>query len=350
MSEKTNDTVPVGDALLGRTINVAGQPTDGGEPLASLRRLPIDRPASAGYQAPDSQMLTTGIKVIDLYAPIVRGGAIPMIAVPGVGMIVNSTELIHNIATQQGGCTVIADLGNQIFSTKDLLPELRSGGVDRYTAIIEGHIDDPPDVQRQTALMGLTLAEYFAEQGRETLLFLDEHLVTAETIGRLRQRRHGAQAAVTLFVWHVRKPETFDPGEILRQSLLEPDGQLVFSLALAKQKIWPAVDPLASGSRLLSEQRVGAEHVRVAGAARELLAGYSGLAGDAIGDDPLLQGRARKALLFQSQPFVVAETFTGMPGVYVSPEETVRGFGEIVAGKHDSADEAAFRFTGTLGA
>ncbi len=144
-------------------------------------------------------------------------------------------------------------------------------------------------------------------------------------------------------------PETIDLGEIVRKSLLKADGQLVFSLALAKQSIWPAVDPLASGSRLLAEQRVSAEHVRVASATRELLASHSILAGDKIGDDPLLQGRAGKALLFQSQPFVVAETFTGVPGVHVPLEETLRGFGEIVAGKHDTTDEAAFRFTGAIG-
>jgi F-type H+/Na+-transporting ATPase subunit beta len=197
--------------------------------------------------------------------------------------------------------------------------------------------------------MSLTLAEYFCEQGRETLLFLDENLVTTETVERLRQRQHGAQAALTLFVWHIRTPETLDPGSILSQSLLEPDGQLVFSPALAKQSIWPAVDPLASGSRLLSEQHLSAEHIRVARAARELLVGYSGLADGSAGNDPVLQARARKALLFQSQPFVVAEPFTGVPGEYVAVEETLRGYGEIVAGLHDNLPDEVFRFTGTLG-
>ena len=349
MNKQTNGTVPVGDALLGRAINVAGEPIDGGEPLADLRRLPIDRPASAGHPAPDSQMLTTGIKVIDLHAPIVRGGTIPMIAVPGTGMIVNSTELIHSIAAHQGGCAVIADLDDQVFSSRELMAELRSGGIDRHTALLMGQQDETPAARRQLGLMGLALAEYFAEQGRETLLFLHEQLVSPDTIERLRARRHGAQAAVTLFVWHIRTPETIDPGEIVRTSLLKADGQLVFSLALAKQSIWPAVDPLSSGSRLLAEQRVSAEHARIAGATRELLAGHSTLAGDTIGDDALLQARAHKALLFQSQPFVVAESFTGVPGHSVPLEETLRGFGEIVAGQHDNTEEAAFRFTGALG-
>ena len=350
MSEntKTNGTVPVGEALLGRAIDAAGEPIDGRGPLGSLTRLPIERPARADQPSLANQMLATGIKPIDLHAPIARGGTIPMLAVPGVGMIVNSTELIHNIATQYGGCAVIAYLENQIFSTKEQLAELRSAGVDRHTALVMGQHDDAPDIKRQIALMSLTLAEYFCEQGRETLLFLDENLLSPQIVERLRRRQHGAQAALTLFVWDVRTPERFDPRSILNQSPLDRDGQLVFSVALAKQSIWPAVDPLASGSRLLSEQHVNAEHVRVAGAARDLLARYSTLAEGGAGDDPVLQGRARKALLFQSQPFVVAEPFTGVPGEYVSPEETLRGYGEIVAGLHDTLPDEAFRFTGTL--
>jgi F-type H+/Na+-transporting ATPase subunit beta len=247
-------------------------------------------------------MLQTGIKVIDLYAPIVRGGAIPLIATSGVGMIVNSTELIHHIAAQRGACAVIADLENQIFSTKDLLAELRSTGVDQHTAIIAGQYDDPLDVKRRTALMGLTLAEYFAEQGRETLLFLGEQLMSPGTIERLRGRQHGAQAALTLFVWHVRTPEAFDPRSILSQSPLDPDGQLVFSPTLAKRSIWPAVDPLTSGSRLLSEQHLSAEHVRVARAARELLAGYSDLAADNAGPTRCcVGGRARRCCSSRSR-------------------------------------------------
>jgi F-type H+-transporting ATPase subunit beta len=346
---QTNGTVPVGDALLGRAIDAAGQPIDGGEPLTGLRRLPIERPAGTEQAAPLHEMLQTGIKVIDLFAPIVRGGTIPMIAVPGVGMIVSSTELIHNIATHHHGCAVIAELENQIFSTKELLAELSSAGVNRHTALVMGQHDDAPDVKRQIALMSLTLAEHFCEQGRETLLFLDEHLLSPQIVERLRRRQHSAQAAITLFVWHVKRPETFDPHSILSQSPLEPDGQLVFSQALAKQSIWPAVDPLASGSRLLSQQHVSAEHVRVAHAARELLAGYSDLAEGGAGDDSVLQARARKALLFQMQPFVVAEPFTGRPGEYVPLEETLRGFDEIVAGLHDSLPDEAFRFSGTLG-
>jgi F-type H+-transporting ATPase subunit beta len=342
----------VGDTLLGRVINAAGEPIDDRGPLVPAARLPIDRPV--GADAPGAarpEILESGIKGIDLYAPIARGGTLPMIAMPGTGKIVASTELTHNIAARRGGCAVMADLADHKFSTNDMIAELRGGGVEQYTALLAGQEGDAPEAKRQLAQMGLTLAEYFCDQGRETLLFLDEQLLSAEIAERLRARRRGgARAALTVFVWHVRMPDTMNPQQIVDQSPIGLDGRLVFSRALAKQSIWPALDPLASSSRLRDERLVGAEHARVAQKAQELLRGYGDIEGTgAIGENPQLRARARKALLFQGQPFVVAETFTGVPGEYVGLDETIRGFGEIVAGRHDDVPEEAFRFTGTLG-
>jgi F-type H+/Na+-transporting ATPase subunit beta len=352
MSEttKTSGMAPAGEALLGRVIDAAGEPLDGGGSLAELPRLPIDRPVGADAPgAARATLLESGIKPIDLYAPIARGGTVPLIAVPGTGMIVVSTELTHNIASRRGGCAVMVDLGDHTFSTNDLIAELRGGGVDRHTVLIAGQQGDPPEMQRQLALMGLTLAEYFCDRGRETLLFMDERLVSQSTAARLRERRRGASAGLTLLVWHVRTPDTFDPDQILQGLPLETDGRLVFSRALAKQSIWPAVDPLASTSRLLDEQCLDAEHGRVARATQELLRNNGDIEGTgAAGGDTRLRARARRVLLFQGQPFSVAETFTGLPGEYVGVEETVRGFAAIVAGRHDDVPEETFRFTGTL--
>jgi F-type H+-transporting ATPase subunit beta len=343
----TSNTVPVGDALLGRMIDAAGAPLDGGGPINAASQLPIDQPVGADMAPLPDQMIEMGIKVIDLYAPIARGGTHTMTAVPGVGLIVVSSELIQRVATRRGGCAVIACLDDQPYSMKDMFADLRSSGIEGYTAVLAGQPSDSPDEKGQLGLKGLTLAEHYCDQGRETLLFLNEELITEGSIERLKARRRGgADAALTLFVWRIRTPEMFDINQPLA---LDLDGQLVFSRALAKQSIWPAVGSLASTSRLLDERFVGAEHARVARAAQDLLRGNGDLEiGGAAGDDPVLRARARRVLLFQGQPFFVAETFTGLPGEHVPVAETVRGFGELLAGLHDGVPEEAFRFVGAL--
>jgi F-type H+-transporting ATPase subunit beta len=270
-----------------------------------------------------------------------------MTAVPGVGLIVVSFELIQRVATRHGGRAVIACLDDQPYSMEEMFADLRSSGIENHTAVTAGQPGDALETKERLALKGLTLAEYFCDQGRETLLFLDEELITTGTIERLRGRRRGSVGALTLFVWSVKSPET--SGTNSSPLALDVDGGLVFSRALAKRSVWPAIDSLASTSRLLDERFVGAEHVRVARAAQDLLRRYGDTEiGGAAGDDPRLRGRAQRVLLFQGQPFFVAETFTGLPGENVPVAETVHGFGKLVDGLHDDVPEEAFRFVGTL--
>ncbi|MEO7911840.1 MAG: hypothetical protein ABIV47_19515 [Roseiflexaceae bacterium] len=344
----TRADLPVGHALLGRIIDATGAALDDRGPIDAPTQLPIDRSSSAESTPLVDQLLETGIKVIDLFAPIVRGGTSTITAMPGVGLIVTTSELIQRIAAHHGGCAVIADLEDGIYPLHELVADLRSGGVDRHVAIVAGRQDETAAGKRRVALAGLTLAEHFCEQGRETLLFLNEQLLTEQTIQRLRDRRHGGtRGSLTLLIWQIRTPETIH--EYALDQPLPVDGRIVFSRGLAKQNIWPAIDPVLSTSRMLDGSALGAEHARVARVAQELLRGYGDLQGTgAIGDDAQLQARARRVLLFGSQPFVVAETFTARPGVYLPITETVRGYGELVDGRHDSVPEEAFRFTGGI--
>jgi F-type H+/Na+-transporting ATPase subunit beta len=347
MNPSTN--IPVGDALLGRVIDPAGAPLDNRGPIDATAYLPIDRPAGAEGKPPPDQLLETGIKVIDLFAPITRGGVSTLTAMPGVGLIVSSSELIQRIAARHGGCAVITDLEDGIYPLGDLLADLRSSGVDQHVAIVSGRQDQTPEGKRDLALAGLTIAEHFCAQGRETLLFLNEQLVSEQTLQRIQRRlRNGVGGSLTLLIWQIRTPETIH-GRALELPL-PVDGQIVFNRALGKQSIWPAIDPVRSNSRLLDGPALGAEHVRVAHAAQALLRDYGDLAGTgAAGSDTSLQARARRVLLFGSQPFVVAETFTARPGVDVPVAETVRGYAELLDGRHDGVPEEAFRFGGGIG-
>ena len=346
----TTNTVPVGKALLGRVIDAAGTPLDGAGPLSAADQLPIGRPVGADTAPLPDQMLETGIKVIDLYMPLVRGGTIPIMAGSGVGKVVLSNELLQRIATRRGGCAVMAFLDHPTYGMAELVADLRGSGVGAYAALVVGQQDDPQAARDRAGLAALTLAEYFCDQGSETLLFIEENLVSSQTVERFRARRRGgASAALTMLLWQQNPPVMPTGEQVFSRLLHERDGQIVISRALAKQSIWPAIDSLASTSRLLDERFVGAEHVRVARAAQDLLRGYGDAEiGGAAGDDSVLRARARRALLFQGQPFFVAETFTGLPGEYVPVAETVRGFGELVAGLHDGVPEEAFRFVGAL--
>jgi F-type H+-transporting ATPase subunit beta len=347
----TINTVPVGDALLGRMIDAAGAPLDGGGPIGVASQLPIDRPVGADAAPLPDQMLETGIKVIDLYAPLVRGGTIPIMGGSGVGKIVVSIELLQRVATRQGGCAVMAFLDHSTYGVDEMVADLRSSGVDAQAVLVVGQQDDPQAARDRVGLAALTLAEYHCDQGRETLMFMEENLVSDETIERFRMRRRGSvSAALTILLWQQNPPITPTGEQVFSRLLAERDGQIAFSRALGKRNIWPAIDPLASTSRLLDQHLVGAEHVRVTRAAQELLRSYGDAEiGGAAGDAPILRGRAQRVLLFQSQPFYVAETFTGLPGEHVPVAETVRGFGELVDGLHDTVPEEAFRFVGTLG-
>jgi F-type H+-transporting ATPase subunit beta len=346
----TITTIPIGDALLGRVIDAAGQPLDGGGAIEAAGTLPAGPRVGADAAPLPDQVLETGIKVIDLYAPIVRGGTIPLRAGSGVGKIVVSTELLQRIATRHNGCAVMAFLDHPAYGMSELAADLRGGGIDRHAALVIGQPDDTQPSRDRVGLAALTLAESFCDQGRETLLYIEENLISAETVERfLARRRGGAGAALTLLLWQQDPPIMPTGEQVFSRLLRDGDGQLVFSRGLAKQGIWPAIDPLRSGSRLLEGQALGAEHARVARAAQDLLRGFGDLEGSgAAGSDAQLQARARRVLLFQGQPFYVAETFTALPGVYVPVAETVRAFGQLVDGRHDGVPEEAFRFTGTL--
>jgi F-type H+-transporting ATPase subunit beta len=344
-------TIPVGDALLGRVIDATGTPMDDRGPINAAAQLPIDRSSGNDAAPLPDQLLETGIKVVDLYAPIVRGGVIPMIAGSGVGKVVLSSELIQRVATRRGGCAVMAFLNHPTYGLAELVADTRSAAIDRYAALLVGQPDDPQATRDRLGLAALTLAEAFCDQGRETLLFLEENLLSMATVERfVARRRISDRAALTILLWQHDPPIMPAGAQVYARLLHERDGQIVFNRGMGKQNIWPAIDPVQSTSRLLDGQALGAEHVRVARAAQALLRDNGDLAGTgANGDDARLQARARRVLLFGSQPFVVAETFTARPGVYVPAAETVRGYGELVDGRHDDVAEEALRFIGGLG-
>ena len=340
-----SSTLSAAETLLGRYINATGTPIDGGPPLAhplpALRAQAAAEPAGAVTP----RQLESGIKVLDLYAPLLRGGIIPLVAGAGVGKTVLVEELIQRIATRQGGRAVLASLDDDGFNQNDVIAELRSSGVEPYVATVLGRRDEPAGTAEQVGLLGLALAEELCRNGVDVLLFLDELLVTPASIDRLLARQQGPTAALTTFILQHKTPADRTPAGALGTLLRDGDGRIVFNRALGQQNIWPAIDPLQSSSRLLSERLVSAEHVRVAGEARELLRRTGVVAGEA--SDPLY-GRARRTLLFQAQPFVVAEPYTAVPGEYVPLSDTIHGFGELLAGKYDALPEEAVRFVGAI--
>ncbi len=309
-------TIPVGDALLGRVIDATGAPVDGQGPIEAATRLPIDQAVGVDRAPLPDQLLETGIKVLDLYAPIVRGGVMPMIAGSGVGKVVVSNELIQRVATRRGGCAVMAFLDHPTYGLAELVADTRSAAIDRYAALLLGQPDDPS-------------------------------IATVERF--VARRRSSDKAALTIVLWQ-HDPPIMPAGEQVYTRLLrDRDGRIMFNRALGKQNIWPAIDPVQSASRLLDGQALGPEHAQVARAAQALLRDYGDLDGaGATGDDARLQARARRVLLFGSQPFAVAETFTARPGVYVPVTATVRGYSELLAGTYDDVPEEAFRFAGGL--
>ena len=376
-------SVPVGPKTLGRIFNVIGTPLDPGEPIpADMERWPIHRPApSYADQETSANMLETGIKVIDLVAPLPRGGKVGLFGGAGTGKTVTNTELIRNLAAEHGGLSVFAGVGERSREGNDLWHEMRESGVLDKTALVYGQMNEPPGVRLRVALTGLTMAEYFRDaEGRDVLLFLDNiyrytlagmevsallgrmpsavgyQPTLATEIGALEERITSTKkGSITSFqAIYVPADDYTDPGVATTFGHL--DATVTLDRGLVEQGLFPAINPLTSNSRILDPLVVGQEHYDVARGVVRTLQRYKDLQ-DIIAilgveelsdEDKRVVARARRIQRFFSQPMFVAEQFTGTPGQYVSVAETVRGFKEILAGMHDDLPEQAFYMVGTI--
>ena len=376
-------TVPVGEACLGRVFNVLGQTVDNNpKPVGNKESWPIHRPApSFEEQETAAQILETGIKVVDLIAPYSRGGKIGLFGGAGVGKTVLIMELIHNIATEHGGYSVFSGVGERTREGNDLWTEMTESGVIDKTALVYGQMNEPPGARMRVALTGLTMAEYFRDiQGQDVLLFVDNifrfiqagsevsallgrmpsavgYQPTLTTdVGALQERitstKHGSITSVQAV--YVPADDLTDPAPAATFTHL--DATTVLSRQIAELGIYPAVDPLDSTSRILDPHIIGQEHYEVARGVQAVLQKYKELQ-DIIAilgmeelseQDKLTVSRARKIQRFLSQPFAVAEAFTGSPGKYVALKDTIRGFKEILSGKYDDLPEGAFYMVGGI--
>ena len=385
--EKALDTgksisVPVGDVTLGRMFNLLGEPIDNGEPVKAEEYWEIHRPApSYEDQEGATTILETGIKVIDLICPYAKGGKIGLFGGAGVGKTVLIMELINNVAKQHGGISVFAGVGERTREGNDLYGEMTESGVLNKTALVYGQMNEPPGARMRVALSGLTMAEYFRDrEGQDVLLFIDNIFrftqagsevsallgrmpsavgyqpTLATEMGALQERITSTKRGSITSVQAVYVPadDLTDPAPATTFTHL--DATTVLDLSISSQGIFPAVDPLDSTSRILSPEVVGMEHYQVARDVQKILQRYKELQ-DIIAimgmdelseEDKLTVSRARKIQRFLSQPFSVAEQFTGMQGKYVPLKETIRGFKEIIEGKHDDIPESAFLFVGTI--
>ena len=375
-------TVPVGVEVLGRLINVTGDPIDNLGPINTEKRLPIHRPAPPLVDLTTSdEILETGIKVVDLIAPVVRGGKVGLFGGAGVGKTVLLTELIHNVATEHGGYSVFAGVGERTREGNDLWLEMQESGVAEKTALVFGQMNEPPGARQRVGLTGLTIAEYFRDDhGQDVLLFIDNifrfilagsevsallgrmpsavgYQPTLSTeMGELQERITSTTKGSITSVQAIYVPadDYTDPGVVTAFAHL--DARMVLDRALFEQAIYPAMDPLASSSRILDPLVVGEEHYEVAREVQQILQRYRDLREiiailgiDELSDeDRLVVARARRIQLFLTQPFSVAEVFTGLPGEYVRREDTVRGFTDLVKGKYDDVPEEAFRLVGNI--
>ena len=375
-------TVPVGEATLGRLINVNGNTIDKGEPLTDAEHWPIHRPAPAFEELdPTDELFETGIKVVDLLAPYVKGGKIGLFGGAGVGKTVIVQELIHNIATQHGGYSVFCGVGERTREGNDLWTEMQESGVLAKTALIFGQMNEPPGARLRVGLAGLTVAEYFREAGgQDVLLFIDNIFrfvqagsevsallgrmpsavgyqpTLANEMGELQERitstKRGSVTSVQAI--YVPADDLTDPAPAATFTHL--DATTTLSRAISEKGIYPAVDPLDSNSRILTRDAVGNEHYEVALRVQEILQRYKELQDiiailgmDELSDeDKVIVQRARKIERFLSQPFTVAEAFTGTPGKYVPLADTVRGFKDVVEGKCDDFPEQAFFMVGAI--
>lgn len=374
-------SVPVGEVTLGRLFNVLGQPIDNAGEVEAKEIYPIHRPApSFEEQSVSPEMFETGIKVVDLLAPYQRGGKIGLFGGAGVGKTVLIQELINNIAKQHGGLSVFTGVGERTREGNDLYYEMKESGVIEKTALVFGQMNEPPGARMRVALTGLTMAEYFRDQGQDVLLFIDNIFrfsqagsevsallgripsavgyqpTLATEMGAMQERitttKNGSITSVQAV--YVPADDLTDPAPATTFTFL--DATTVLSRAITEIGIYPAVDPLESSSRILDPRVVGEEHYEVAQRVKVILQRYKELQ-DIIAilgmdelseDDKLLVSRARKIQRYLSQPFSVAEQFTGMEGKYVPIKETIRGFKEILEGKHDSIPEGAFLFVGSI--
>lgn len=375
-------TVPVGRETLGRIFNVIGEPVDEKGPVSSASKSPIHRPApSFEEQATSTEILETGIKVVDLIAPYLKGGKIGLFGGAGVGKTVLIMELINNIAKEHGGLSVFSGVGERTREGNDLYNEMIESGVIDKTSLVYGQMNEPPGARMRVALTGLTMAEHFRDQeGQDVLLFIDNIFrftqagsevsallgrmpsavgyqpTLATEMGALQERITSTNKGSITSVQAVYVPadDLTDPAPATTFAHL--DATTVLSRQIVELGIYPAVDPLDSNSRVLDPAVVGEEHYSVARGVQEVLQRYKELQDiiailgmDELSDeDKLTVARARKIQRFLSQPFSVAEQFTGMPGKYVPLKETIRGFREILEGKHDDIPESAFLFVGTI--
>jgi F-type H+-transporting ATPase subunit beta len=373
--------VPVGQATLGRIMNVLGNPIDEMGPVNTDTHMPIHRKAPAyADQAASVEILETGIKVIDLIMPIAKGGKVGLFGGAGVGKTVTLMELIRNIAVAHSGFSVFAGVGERTREGNDFYHEMKEGGVLDKVALVYGQMNEPPGNRLRVALTGLTMAEYFRDEGRDVLLFIDNiyrytlagtevsallgrmpsavgyQPTLADEMGRLQERITSTRTgSITSFqAVYVPADDLTDPSPATTFAHL--DATLVLSRQIAELGIYPAVDPLDSTSRILDPQVVGEEHYGVARAVQGILQKYKELR-DIIAilgmdelspEDKLAVARARKIQRFLSQPFFVAEVFTGAPGKYVTLKETVASFKAIVEGEYDHLPEQAFYMVGPI--
>ena len=374
--------VPVGQETLGRLFDVTGQPLDNLGPVEPPEYWPIHRPPpSFEEQETTEELLETGIKVFDLITPFMRGGKIGAYGGAGVGKTVIIMELIRNIAAVHKGVSVFAGVGERSREGNDLWHEMQASGVMDNTVLVFGQMNEPPGVRARIGLTGLTMAEYFRdEKGQDVLMFIDNiyrYILAGMEVSALLGRMPSAvgyqptlgtemgaleeritstkKGSITSFqAIYVPADDYTDPGIVTTFGHL--DAVVSLERALSAQGLYPAVDPLASNSRMLEPRIVGDEHYSIARGVQQVLQRYRDLQ-DIIAilgieelseEDKIIVSRARRIQRFLTQPFYVAETFTGMEGKYVPVRETVRGFSEILEGKHDSVPEQAFYMTGTI--
>ncbi len=373
-------SVPVGDETLGRIWNVIGDPVDGKE-AAKGERWPIHRdPPAFGDLSPTVEIFETGLKVVDLIAPYVRGGKIGLFGGAGVGKTVLIQELIHNVALQHGGVSVFTGVGERTREGNDLMLEMQESGVIDKVAMVYGQMNEPPGARLRVGLSGLTMAEYFRDQGQDVLLFIDNIFrfvqagsevsallgrmpsavgyqpTLATEMGQLQERITSTRAGSVTSVQAIYVPadDLTDPAPA--NTFAHLDSTTVLSRAIVEKGIYPAVDPLDSTSRALQPGIVSEDHYRTATRVQEVLQRYRDLQDiiailgiDELSDeDKLVVSRARKIERYLSQPNFVAEQFTGTPGEYVKLEDTIRGFTEILDGKHDELPEQAFYMVGAI--
>jgi F-type H+/Na+-transporting ATPase subunit beta len=374
-------TVPVGEKTLGRLWNVIGDPIDHGDVPEGVERRPIHRDSPSFRElSPKTEIFETGIKVVDLLAPFILGGKVGLFGGAGLGKTVLIQELINNVATQHGGVSVFAGVGERSREGNDLWLEMQESGVFEKVALVFGQMNEPPGARLRVGLSGLTMAEYFRDAGQDVLLFIDNIFrfvqagsevsallgrmpsavgyqpTLASEMGQLQERivstRTGSVTSVQAI--YVPADDLTDPAPA--NTFAHLDAFIVLSRSIAEKAIYPAIDPLDSFSRALSVEIVGQEHYDTATRLQEILQRYKELQDiiailgmDELADeDKLIVQRARKIERFLSQPMFVAEAFTGRKGAYVKVEDTIQGFQEIIEGKHDDLSEQAFYMVGTI--